>query len=93
MDYTSLLLTGFDSDGEPEIRLMKDGSLCLVFSFMPPSWEDEVDESFRDFDERLASAIGTSVIWEDREFFLIPSPRPDTVDRIRMFIETYRTQK
>jgi hypothetical protein len=30
--------TGFDPEGEPEIRVMADGSWELVFNFMPPSW-------------------------------------------------------
>jgi hypothetical protein len=31
-------LTGFDPEGEPEIRVMADGSWELVFNFMPPPW-------------------------------------------------------
>jgi hypothetical protein len=27
----------FDPEGEPEIRVMADGSLYVVFNFMPPS--------------------------------------------------------
>ena len=34
-------LAGFDPDGEPEIRRMADGSLSVVFNFMPPSWSEE----------------------------------------------------
>lgn len=31
-------LSGFDPAGEPEIRVMSDGSLLVVFNFMPPSF-------------------------------------------------------
>jgi len=68
-------LPGFDPDGDPEIRRTADGHLWLVFNFMPPSWipESEYADLGRchDFDRRLEAAIGTSVVWEDREFFLI----------------------
>ena len=39
----------------------------------------------------MEEAIGVRVVWEDREFFLIPKPKADTIDKIRAFIESYRT--
>jgi hypothetical protein len=83
-------LTGFDPDGEPEIREMGDGSLCLVFNFMPPSWADDDPDRFDDFDKQLAKAVGLPVKWEDREFFRIDKPAKDTVERIRRFIAAYK---
>src|SRR5262245_22029491 len=60
-------LPGFDPDGDPEIRRMADGSLWLVFNFMPPSWvpeEEYVDLGrCRDFDRQLEAAIGVPVVW------------------------------
>ena len=87
-------LTGFDPEGEPQVRVMGDGSLLVVFNFMPPSWaEDETDLGpFKDFDRQMERAIGVPVTWEDREVFLITRPRPDTIDRIRTFIGGYRSQ-
>lgn len=85
-------LTGFDPDGEPEIRAMADGSLYVVFNFMPPSWAEEEPEKFDDFDRQLAKAVGVSVAWEDREFFRIDQPRPDTVQRVREFVKSYPRQ-
>ena len=32
-----IALEGFDSEGEPEIRIKRDGRLELVFNFMPPT--------------------------------------------------------
>jgi len=90
----TIRLTGFDPDGEPEIRVMSDGGLLVVFEFMPPSFvpdERRQDESglgpFKDFDKEMQTAIGTEVVWEDREVFLIPNPKSDTVERIRQFLE------
>src|SRR4051812_16298538 len=87
-------LAGFDPEGEPEVRVMADGSLFVVFNFMPPSWaEDEGDLGpFEDFDRQIERAVGVPVAWEDREVFLIARPRPDTISRIRTFIEAYRRQ-
>jgi hypothetical protein len=86
-----ILLSGFDDLGEPVIQLMDDRSLHLLFEFMPPS---DIDENgmdfFDDFDAQLSKAIGLPVIWDDRERFIIENPEPDTVEKIRQFIETYR---
>ncbi len=92
-------LTGFDPEGEPEIRVMADGSWELVFNFMPPSWaEDPV--RFDDFDglrptighRQLAKATGMAVEWDDREVFRFPEPVADGgVDRLRGFLENYRS--
>lgn len=79
----------FDPEGEPEIRKMRDGSIYLVFNFMPPSWAEDDPDAFDDFDEQLATATGHAVSWEDREFFRIDGPGDDTVDRIRQFLVGY----
>src|SRR5437762_1292764 len=83
-------LAGFDPEGEPEIRVMPDGSWYVVFNFMPPSWAEDAPRPFGDFDRQLAQAVGLPVVWEDREFFRIERPGKDTVERIRRFLETYR---
>lgn len=87
-------LLGFDPDGEPEIRRMADGSLCLVFEFMPPMWMPESTRidlgCFENFDGQMQQAIGVPVVWEDREVFLIQKPKKDTVDLIRRFLSTVR---
>jgi hypothetical protein len=82
-------LTGFDPEGEPEIRVMPDGSLYVVFNFVPPSWAEDSPERFDDFDRQLARGAGVSVEWEDRESFRIARPAPDTVERVRAFIGSY----
>jgi hypothetical protein len=82
-------LTGFDPDGEPEIRVLADGSLYVVFNFMPPSWAEDAPERFDDFDAQLARGAGVPVEWEDREFFRIARPAPDTVGRVRSFLGSY----
>lgn len=84
-------LSGFDELGEPIIQVMNDRSLHLIFEFMPPS---DIDENgmdfFDDFDHQLSQAIGLPVIWEEQERFIISEPKPDTIDKIRDFIEHYR---
>jgi hypothetical protein len=83
-------LTGFDPEGEPEIRVMADGSGELVFNFMPPSWAEDNPERFDDFDRQLAKAAGMDVEWDDREVFRFPGPVADgVVDRLRGFLEHY----
>lgn len=82
-------LSGFDPDGEPEIRIMADGSLYVVFEFMPPSWAEDDPDSFDDFDQQLGNEVGLPVEWEDREFFRIERPAKDSVERIRRFLAAY----
>jgi hypothetical protein len=82
-------LVGFDPDGEPQIRRMADGSLCVVIEFMPPSWAEDEPERFDDFDRQLAAAAGVPVEWEDREFFRVTRPAADTVERVGVFLATY----
>ena len=88
----TIKLTGFDPKGEPEVRIMADGSLFIVFNFMPPSFvpEDQGLGPFADFDEQMERAAGVPVVWDDREVFVIQQPKPDIVERVREFIEGYR---
>ena len=83
-------VTGFDPDGEPEIRVMSDGTLFIVFNFMPPSFAENDEKGFADFDKQLEKALGVPVHWEDREFFLIRNPANGTADKARVFLEGYR---
>jgi hypothetical protein len=85
-------LSGFDSGGEPEIRMMSDGSAELWFNFMPPSFVDdeEDEEAYDDFDQQLQAAIGVTVVWEDREVFIIAKPAADTIARLTSFIQNYK---
>ena len=86
-------LQGFDQNGEPEIRREASGSMWLVFNCMPPSWLDSGDDDMgpcEDFDIQLQQAIESPVLWEDREFFYIENPQPDTTQRIQMFLAAFR---
>jgi hypothetical protein len=85
-------IVGFDVEGEPEIRVMRDGGLYVVFNFMPPSWAEDNPDAFDDFDKQLSRAVGMPVVWEDREFFRIDRPVAETVGRIRRYLETYTSQ-
>lgn len=82
-------LSGFDAEGEPELRFMSNGHLYVVFNFMPPS-DCEDEDAFDEFDQEMAEAIGVEVDWEDREMFLIQEPKADTAERISAFVAGYR---
>lgn len=90
----TIKLKGFDPKGEPVIRVMADGSLLIVFNFMPPSFvpEDQGLGPFADFDKQLERATGVPVVWDDREVFVIQQPKSDTVERVRKYIEGYRSK-
>ena len=82
-------LSGFDPEGEPEIRQMSDGSLHVVFNFMPPSFAEDDESQFADFDKQMEKAIGVPVLWDDREVFVIRKPMADTVAKTIRFLEKY----
>jgi hypothetical protein len=90
----TIALPGFDSQGDPEIRVLADGTLYVVFNFMPPSDFEERDDMgpYQDFDAQMSAAAGVPVTWEDREFFRVDSPRSDTIDRLAVFISGYRSR-
>jgi hypothetical protein len=95
----TIMLTGFDPDGDPEIRREASGKMWLVFNFMPPSWLSDDDGDApedmgpcEDFDTQLQQAIGTHVLWDDREFFYIADPQPDTPARVQDFLIKFRAE-
>ncbi len=83
-------VVGFDPAGEPEIREMSDGSLSIVFNFMPPSYAEDDEKSFADFEKQIEKAVKVPVVREDREVFLIRKPANDTVEKARKFLEGFR---
>ena len=88
-------VSGFDPEGEPVIEELSDGSLRVMFEFMPPSYaEDETELGpFETFDEQMQQAIGVPVQWEDRELFLIRNPKPDTLERLQKFLQNYPRER
>jgi hypothetical protein len=89
-EFVEVRLSGFDVDGEPSVRLFEDGSLVVVFEFMPPSsWEMDLEDA-QSFLGEFCEAVGVDGYWDDTEFLVVENPGPDTVDRIRVFIENYR---
>jgi hypothetical protein len=87
-----IAVAGFDSDGEPVIREMSDGSLWIHFEAMPPFFADDDPASF-DIDifrSQMQSAAGAAVVQDDREVFIIAEPTDETLDSIKLWLETYR---
>jgi hypothetical protein len=89
-------LEGFDPLGDPELRRERSGNLWLVFNFMPPSWVPQAEyKGFgrcANFGKELQDAIGSPVLWDDREFFLIEQPGADCIDRIRRFLSEFKVK-
>src|SRR3712207_3273595 len=83
-------MSGFDPEGEPELRRTADGRLWLVFNFLPPSWAADESAVDRTMDQELEAAVRVPIVWEDREVFRIDQPRSDTVERVRRFLTEYR---
>jgi hypothetical protein len=91
-DYKTLTVEGFDISGEPEIKIFKDKHIEILFNFMPPlNGNDEQieDPLFDDFEEIIAKALGTEVIRDDRELFLIQTPKRGTAQKAKRFLEAF----
>lgn len=89
-------IIGFDSDGEPEIRISMDNSIMLVFNSMPPSNGKDTQGvlgDFEHFDRYLSEKLGVKVSWIDREFFEIKHPQKDTALRLKTLLDSYWTIK
>lgn len=90
----TLVVRGFENaaTNDPEIRRLNDGSVMVVFNCMPPCFEPNVEEiytslgPYESFGRQMQAAVGVEVSWEDREFFLIRAPKPDTIAKLRDFI-------
>ncbi|MGH7137111.1 MAG: hypothetical protein ACREHD_15325, partial [Pirellulales bacterium] len=90
---TTITVRGFDPEGEPEIRAMSDGSLILIFNFMPPSYAEDEEVEYADFDEQIERAVGVAVRRDDRELFVIQKPQKDTAEKLKSFLEAYRANQ
>jgi hypothetical protein len=87
----SITVEGFDAQGEPTIQALSDGSVQVVFHFMPPfDVSPEEEYFFNNFDNEMQKVLGVDVYWEDREVFLIPEPQKDTVPQLKAFLKSCR---
>lgn len=88
-------INGFDSEGEPNIEIQDDGSIHIMFNFMPPSYAHETNyaNNFEDFEEQLTEAVACKVKWEERELFIIEKPNADTMQRLIDFLSTFEAQE
>ncbi|WP_417382169.1 hypothetical protein [Gimesia sp.] len=85
------LVWGFDTDAEPVIREMSDGSVWIHFESIPPFFADDLDTPF-DTDRFLADlsdVAGAAVVQDDREVFVVVQPTDQTTDSVKMFLESY----
>jgi hypothetical protein len=90
----TVTLSGFEPGAEPVLREMRDGSLLLVFAFMPPRVTEGDPAKARRFDlntfgAEVERAAGVPVAWDDKEVFVVKRPRGDTIERIRGFLQNY----
>jgi len=87
-----ILVTGFDSDGEPVIKKWSDGSIWIHFEAMPPFFaeDDGTEADFENFESKIQDALGVPVHRDDREVFIITNPKRDTAEKAKAWLEAYR---
>lgn len=87
-------ISGFDLGAEPIMREMRDGSLLLIFGFIPPLVTEQDSIKAQRFDinrfgVEIGDAVGVPLVWGDREVFVVQQPQSDTGERIRKFLANY----
>lgn len=90
----TITLAGFEPGAEPVLCEMRDGSMLLVFAFIPPRVTEGDAAKGKRFDLNtfgadIERAVGVPVAWDDKEVFVIQQPRANTVERIRKFLQSY----
>lgn len=90
----TITLAGFEPGAEPVLREMRDGSLLLVFAFIPPRVSESQPATAKRFDldtfgDEVTRGAGVPVTWDDKEVFVVQHPQGDTVERIRGFLQNY----
>lgn len=88
----TIKVNGFDKDGEPQIQILKSGQIKIQFEFMPPlnGNDNQSDNSiFDSFDKELSTVIGTNVMWEDREVFLVLNPHKGDDQKLKQYLEEF----
>lgn len=87
-----IAVSGFDREGEPVVKKWSDGSISIHFQAMPPFFAEEegTESDFENFETTLQDALGVPVRRDDREGFIIMSPKPDTAQKAKAWLEAYR---
>ncbi len=91
-DYKLIPVKGFDSDGEPELKIFSDGHIEIMFNFMPPlnGKPEAKDSTYWDsFEQALSTHLGVEVSRDDRELFVIAKPKKSTADKLKLYLESY----
>ncbi|MFZ6871589.1 hypothetical protein ACO0LF_05900 [Undibacterium sp. Di27W] len=81
---------GFDDNAEPIIRLIKDGSLRVIFCTMPPK-KNILGNAFDmdHFARQLQKNVSSQFAWDDRDVFYFKSSEPSNVREITNFISKF----
>jgi hypothetical protein len=84
-----ILLSGFDEENPPLLRVFSNGTTFLLFEEFPPENEKLTDEQIDNFEAILSEKIGAKVIREDRELFIIYSNKDEVIEKIVSFFNSF----
>jgi hypothetical protein len=85
-EIKEIVLTKFDEENPPVLRVFDNGTTFLLFEDFPPENEKLTDEQIDNFENELSSAIGAKVVREDRELFIIYSNEEEIINKIVAFL-------
>jgi hypothetical protein len=92
-NYKTIEVSGFDVNGEPEIKVCETERIEIMFNFMPPVNGSENlpdnEEYWDHFEDVLTKELGTKVLRDDRESFIIEAAPHGTAKKLKEFLETY----
>jgi hypothetical protein len=81
-----ILLTGFDEENPPVLRVFDNGTTFLLFEEFPPENEKLTDAQIENFEKELSSITGAKVIRDDRELFIIYTNEDEVINKIIAFL-------
>jgi hypothetical protein len=92
-EYKTIEVSGFDSNGEPEIKVTETERIEIMFNFMPPvnGNDDQIkdDDYWDNFEKIISEHLETEVLRDDRESFIIESAPKGTAKKLKEFLDTY----
>jgi hypothetical protein len=91
----AIRVKGFDSEGEPMIEKLSDGTLWIHFQAMPPFFAESngTESAFDNFEEQLQQALGVAVRRDDREIFIVENPMQETGQKVKEWLEHFHGPK
>ena len=84
---SEMVVSGFDDEFQPVIRVFDDKTTWLIFGRFPPPTKKMSLKQADNLDKLLAKLTGKKVIRDDREVFVIFDDSQEMIDKVISFLQ------